>query len=144
MKKYIGIIAVVVLIVAIIYFFRVAKSKPKTISFSVVEENDIPEQITEILPNYRMKEKALVCKINEEIYVVVTRGEMSSTGYGVEIKKILLDKEDGEETLRVVAKFTDPKQGDIQAQVLTYPYTVVKTNLKELPKKVVLDKEYKK
>lgn len=144
MKKYIGIIAVVVLIVAIIYFFRVMKSKPKTISFSTVDENDIPTQITEILPNYRMKEKALVCKINGEIYVVVTRGEMSSTGYGVEIKKILLDKSDGEETLRVIAKFTDPKQGDIQAQVLTYPYTVVKTNLKELPKRVILDKEYKK
>ena len=144
MKKYIGIIAVVVLVVAIIYFFRVMKSKPKTIIFSAVDENDIPTQITEILPNYRMKEKALVCKINGEIYVVVTRGEMSSTGYGVEIKKILLDKSDGEETLRVIAKFTDPKQGDIQAQVLTYPYTVVKTNLKELPKRVILDKEYKK
>ncbi len=144
MKKYIGIVAVVVLVVAIIYFFRVMKSKPKTISFSPVEEKNIPIQITEILPNYRMKEKALVCKINGEIYVVVTRGEMSSTGYGVEIKKILLDKSDGEETLRVIAKFTDPKQGDIQAQVLTYPYTVVKTNLKELPKRVILDKEYKK
>lgn len=144
MKKYIGIIAVVVLVVAIIYFFRVMKSKPKSVSFSVVEESNIPEQITQILPNYRMKEKALVCKISGEIYVVVTRGEMSSTGYGVEIKKILLDKSDGEETLRVIAKFTDPKQGDIQAQVLTYPFTVVKTNLKELPKKVILDKEYKK
>lgn len=141
MKKYIGIIAVIVLIIAIIYFIRVMKSKPKTVSFTAVEEKDIPTQITEILPNYRMKEKALVCKINGEVYVVVTRGEMSSTGYGVEIKKILLDKED---TLRVIAKFTDPKQGDIQAQVLTYPYTVVKTNLKELPKKVILDKEYKK
>lgn len=141
MKKYIGIIAVIVLIIAIIYFIRVMKSKPKTVSYTAVEEKDIPTQITEILPNYRMKEKALVCKINGEVYVVVTRGEMSSTGYGVEIKKILLDKED---TLRVIAKFTDPKQGDIQAQVLTYPYTVVKTNLKELPKKVILDKEYKK
>ena len=144
MKKYIGIIAVVVLIVAIIYFFRVMKSKPKTISFSAVAENDIPTQITEILPNYRMKEKALVCKVNGEIYVVVTRGEMSSTGYGVEIKKIMMDKSDGEETLRVIARFTDPKPGDIQAQVLTYPYTVVKTSLKELPKRVILDKEYKK
>jgi hypothetical protein len=144
MKKYIGIVAVIVLVIAIVYFFRVMKSKPKTVSFNLVEESDIPTQITQILPNYRMKEKALVCKINGEVYVVVTRGEMPSTGYGVEIKKILLDKTEGEETLRVIAKFTDPKPGDIQAQVLTYPYTVVKTNLKELPKKVILDKEYKK
>ncbi len=144
MKKYIGIIAVIVLIIAIIYFFRFMKSRPKTISFSEVEEANIPTQIAQILPNYRMKEKALVCKINGEVYVVVTRGEMPSTGYGVEVKKILLEKTDDEETLRVIAQFTDPKPGDIQAQVLTYPYTVVKTNLKELPKKVILDKEYKK
>ncbi len=144
MKKYIGIIAIVVLVVALIYFFRFAKSKPKTVSFSPVEENEIPAQITEILPNYRMKEKALVCKVNDEIYVVVTRGEKSSAGYGVEIKKILLETADNEQIVRVVAQFTDPKPGEVQAQVLTYPYVVVKTDLKELPQKVILDKEYKK
>ena len=90
MKKYIGIVAVIILIVVLIYFFRFMRSKPKSVGFTVVDEGYIPAQITQILPNYRMKEKALVCKINGEIYVVVTRGEMSSTGYGVEIKKILL------------------------------------------------------
>ena len=91
-----------------------------------------------------MKEKALVCKVNDEIYVVVTRGEKSSAGYGVDIKKILLETIENEQTVRVVALFTDPKPGEVQAQVLTYPYIVVKTNLKELPQKVILDKEYTK
>lgn len=143
MKKYIGIIAVVVLVIALIYLFRFAKGKPKSIDFTVVEEDKIPAQISEILPNYRMKEKALVCKVNDEIYVVVTRGEKSSAGYGVDIKKILLETVENEQTVRVIAQFIDPKPGDIQAQVLTYPYIVVKTNLKELPQKVILDKEYK-
>ncbi|HBB29988.1 MAG TPA: hypothetical protein DC000_12235 [Clostridiales bacterium] len=144
MKKYIGIIAVIVLVIALIYFFRFAKGRPKTVDFTVVEEDNIPAQIVEILPNYRMKEKALVCKVNDEIYVVVTRGEKSSAGYSVDIKKILLETIDNEQTVRVIAEFIDPKPGEVQAQVLTYPFIVVKTDLKELPQKVILDKEYKK
>lgn len=144
MKKYIGIIAIIVLAIALIYFFRFSKGRPKTVDFTVVEEDNIPAQIVEILPNYRMKEKALVCKVNDEIYVVVTRGEKGTAGYGVDIKKILLENIDNEQTVRVIAEFIDPKPGDVLAQVLTYPYIVVKTDLKELPQKVVLDKEYKK
>ena len=144
MKKYIGIVVLVVLVIALIYFFRFAKGRPKTVDFTLVEEDNIPAQISEILPNYRMKEKALVCKVNDEIYVVVTRGEKGTAGYGVDIKKILLENIDNEQTVRVIAEFIDPKPGDVLAQVLTYPYIVVKTDLKELPQKVVLDKEYKK
>lgn len=142
MKKAIGIVIAVVLVIALIYFFKVGKSRAKSIDFTEVSEDNIPTQIAEILPNYRMKEKALVCKVNDEIFVVVTRGEKSSTGYGVTIKKIYLETIDNEDVVRVVAEFTDPKAGEVQAQVLTYPYVVVKTELKELPKKVILDKEY--
>jgi len=45
------------------------------VSFEPIDPENIPAQINEILPNYRMKEKALVCRINDEIFVVVTRGE---------------------------------------------------------------------
>lgn len=100
---------------------------------------DIPTPINQILPNYLMKEKILVCKIDDEVYIVATGGEMSSTGHGIEIKKILLDKSDRKEMLRVITKFTDPKQSNVE-RVLVCPYNVVKTNLKELPKKVILNK----
>lgn len=143
MKKTIGIIIIVVIVLALIYFFLFAKERPKSIKFTAVEESEVPAQITEILPNYRMKEKALVCKVNNEIYVVVTRGEKASAGYEVEIDKIYLENDNDETTVRVLAVFTDPKPGDVQAQILTYPYVIVKTELTELPQKVVLDKNYK-
>ena len=47
-------------------------------------------------------------------------------------------------TLRQMGcEFTDPKPGEVTTQVMTYPFAVVKTSLKELPDKVVLKKEYK-
>jgi hypothetical protein len=91
-----------------------------------------------------MKEKALVAKINDEIYVVVTRGEKNTAGYEVEIDKLTLTDVNGEKVLTVYAEYTDPKPGDVTAQILTYPFTVVKTDMEELPQKVILEKEYKK
>ncbi|MEL7647811.1 MAG: protease complex subunit PrcB family protein [Sedimentibacter sp.] len=144
MKKVVTVVAIIVFIAALLFFFRYFRGKgAENVSFDSIEPENIPRQISEVLPNYRMKEKALVCRINDEIYVVVTRGEKNTAGYDVEINKLTLSEEDGEKVLTVYAKYTDPKPGDVTAQILTYPFTVVKTDMKELPQKVVLEKEYK-
>nr|WP_300092146.1 protease complex subunit PrcB family protein [Sedimentibacter sp.] len=144
MKKIVTAVAIVVFIAALLFFFRYFRGKgAHDVNFESIEPENIPRQISEVLPNYRMKEKALVCRINDEIYVVVTRGEKSTAGYDVEIDKLTLSEEDGEQVLTVYAEYTDPKPGDVTAQILTYPFTVVKTDMEELPQKVVLEKEYK-
>lgn len=144
MKKIVTAVAIVVFIAAILFFFRYFRGKgAQDVNFESIEPENIPRQISEVLPNYRMKEKALVCRINDEIYVVVTRGEKSTAGYDVEIDKLTLSDEEGEQVLTVYAEYTDPKPGDVTAQILTYPFTVVKTDMTELPQKVVLEKEYK-
>ncbi len=144
MKKIVTAVAIVVFIAALLFFFRYFRGKgAQNVNFESIEPENIPRQISEVLPNYRMKEKALVCRINDEIYVVVTRGEKSTAGYDVEIDKLTLSDEEGEQVLTVYAEYTDPKPGDVTAQILTYPFTVVKTDMAELPQKVVLEKEYK-
>lgn len=144
MKKIVTAVAIVVFIAALLFFFRYFRGKgAQDVNFESIEPENIPRQISEVLPNYRMKEKALVCRINDEIYVVVTRGEKSTAGYDVEIDKLTLANEEGEQVLTVYAEYTDPKPGDVTAQILTYPFTVVKTDMAELPQKVVLEKEYK-
>lgn len=143
MKKVVTIVAIIVFIAAFLFFFRYFRGKGvQNVSFDTIEPENIPNQISEVLPNYRMKEKALVCRINDEIYVVVTRGEKSTAGYEVEIDKLTLEDVDGEKVLTVYAEYTDPKPGDVTAQILTYPFTVVKTDMGDLPQKVVLEKEY--
>ncbi len=144
MKKILSVVALILFIIAIFYFFRYFKGKGvKNVSFDKIEPDNIPAQINEVLPNYRIKEKALVCRINDEIFVVVTRGEKNSAGYDVDIKKLTLSNEDGQRVLTVLAEYTDPKPGDVAAQILTYPFVVVKTDMTELPEKVVLEKDYK-
>lgn len=143
MKKILTIVALIIFIAALLYFFRYFRGKGvKNVGFDKIEIENIPAQINEVLPNYRVKEKALVCRINDEIFVVVTRGEKNSAGYDVGIDRITLDTVDGQKVLTVYAEYTDPKPGDVTAQVLTYPFVVVKTDLTELPDKVILEKEY--
>lgn len=144
MKRIVTIVAIIVFIAALLFFFRYFRGKgAENVSFDTIDPENMPRQITEVLPNYRMKEKALVAKINDEIYVVVTRGEKNTAGYEVEIDKLTLSEEDGEKVLTVFAQYTDPKPGDVTAQILTYPFTVVKTDMEELPQKVILEKTYK-
>lgn len=144
MKKIVSVIAVVLFIAAILFFYRYFRGKnTQNVNFETIDPGNIPNQINEVLPNYRMKEKALVARINDEIFVVVTRGEKNTAGYEVKIDKLNLKETDGAKVLTVYAIYKDPKPGDVTAQILTYPFTVVKTDLKELPQKVVLEKEYK-
>lgn len=144
MKRIVSIIAIIVFIAALLFFFRYFRGKGvQNVSFDNINPENIPRQITEVLPNYRMKEKALVCRINDEIYVVVTRGEKNTAGYEVVIDKITLSDTEGERVLTVFAEYKDPKPGDVTAQILTYPFAVVKTELEELPQKVILEREYK-
>lgn len=144
MKKILSVIALILFIIALFYFFRYFRGKgAKNVGFEKIEPENIPAQINEVLPNYRIREKALVCRINDEIFVVVTRGEKNTAGYDVGIKKLTLSNVDGQKVLTVFAEYTDPKPGDVTAQVLTYPFIVVKTEMTELPEKVVLEKEYK-
>ncbi len=136
-----GIIVVIVLGIIIIpkLIYNEGDSQVK---FTAVDERDIPRKINEILPRYKMEERALSCKIGDEVYVVVTRGEKRTEGYSVTIDKITKVKTDEHFNLVVYADYKDPSPDQIVAQVLTYPFTIVKTDLKELPKQITLEVEY--
>lgn len=57
------------------------------VGYIVLDTSEVPQKIQEILPRYRMLERALAAKIEDEVYVIVTRGEKLTAGYAVDIKK---------------------------------------------------------
>ncbi|MGV8146120.1 MAG: protease complex subunit PrcB family protein [Alkaliphilus sp.] len=103
------------------------------VSFVVLDNNEIPERVMQIFPRYKMLERALATEIEEEIYVIVTRGEKSTGGYTVSIESIYLVEENEVRKLIVNATFKEPDDDELVAQVITHPFVVVKTNLRELP-----------
>ena len=143
LKKYQIITVVIILIIGAIFIPRTLKGNDGEIKFKIVEEEEIPDKISELLPKYLLEERALTCKYDNDIYVVVTRGEKNSQGYFVEIEKVMKENYTKEVyDLVVYAKFTDPDPDEIVDQEYDYPFVVIKTNLKEMPEEVHLDVEY--
>lgn len=137
------LLIVVIVAAAVRYVPRILSNSDKQVDFVVLEENEIPDKIVQILPRYKMLERALAAKVEDQVYVIVTRGEKLTGGYSVNIDKIVLEKEEDETKLVVYAVFTDPKPEELVPQVPSYPYIVVKTNMTELPKKIDLQVTYK-
>jgi len=113
------------------------------VGYTVLEKSEVPDKLQEILPRYKMLERALAAKIEDEVYVIVTRGEKLTGGYAVDIQNIEVLADADEEKLVVQAIYRDPDPDDMVAQVLSYPFVVAKTSLKELPKKIDLEVKYK-
>lgn len=142
-KLFITIIIIIILIsVAIKVIPKYILRGDKDVSYEVLDQSQIPEKIQQILPRYKMLERALAAKVDEDIYVIVTRGEKLTGGYGVEIDKIQLLKEDNTKKMVVHALFKDPKPDELVPQVITYPYVVARTDLKELPERIDLQVNY--
>jgi len=138
------LISVVVILVLISGGMGISKltDGSDNVKFEELTEQQVPDKINEILPRYKSLERALACKVDDEVYVVVTRGEKPTGGYTVEVDKIEKVKEDEKFKLIVYAEYEDPKPGDVVTEAITYPYMVVKTNLTELPYKIELKTKY--
>ena len=75
------------------------------------------------------EERALAVKLNNRIYVVVTRG--NDKNHGIEMDKIDVVKQDDKNIMRVKVVYKDKEK--------SYPYIVVETNLNELPDSIELN-----
>ncbi len=142
-KSFIAIIIIIFILATVIKCAPNFLSRgDKKVGYEVLEARQIPDKIQEILPRYKMLERALAAKVDEDIYVIVTRGEKLSGGYDIEIEKIQVLKENREEKIIVHALFKDPKDDDLVTQAITYPYIVARTSLKDLPRKIELKVNY--
>ncbi|TCO73141.1 protease complex subunit PrcB family protein [Marinisporobacter balticus] len=141
-EKILIAVIVIMLIIAAFYAVKYFVGDDDSVPFEMLSEDQIPQKIQEILPRYKNLERALACKVDGEIFVITTRGEKPTGGYTIQIDRIEKFKEDDKTKMIVYTTFKDPKPGDIVTQVITYPYVVVKTDLKELPDKIELKIKY--
>lgn len=142
MKKNIIAFIIIIIILGLIFIPKYFRVGDKEVRFKTLEKEEIPQKIVDVLPNYLADERALGCKVDEDVFVVVTRGEKNTDGYGVTIDKIEKIKTEEDYQLAIYAVFKDPKPDEIVAQKISYPFTIVKTDLKELPSKIELEVLY--
>ncbi len=143
-KLFITMILIIAIAAGLVKFIpKLVFKNDKEVVYMVLEEEQIPEKIHEILPKYKMLERALAAKVDNQVYVIVTRGQKLTAGYDVNIEKLELVEEEEETRLIVHATFKDPKPNDVVTQSMTHPYAVIKTELKELPGRIDLEVKQK-
>jgi hypothetical protein len=104
------------------------------VAYEKVTVFEAPPQIREMVENTKEEEKAGVYVVDDVVYIVVTRGEKPTGGYGVkvvDIDKYIMD----EDKFGVVVKieYIDPKPGQPVTQAIAYPFTIVRTELTDIP-----------
>lgn len=144
-RKKIAAIAVIAAVAAVLAVAVVPGflGGEESIDFQEVEEDKIPTDISsEVLPEYKTLERALACVSGDDVYVIVTRGEKPTSGFGVMIDKMVVEEKDGSKNLIVYAEFDDPDKETPISQIITYPLCIVKTNLSYLPDNIELRIQY--
>ena len=144
-KKRGVIIAVIVAVAAVIAVLTLPGflNGEKNVEFQEVDEEKIPAEISsEVLPEYKTLERALACVSGDDVYVIVTRGEKPSSGFGVKIDKMVVEEQEGNKNLIVYADFDDPDKETPISQIITYPLCIVKTDLAYLPDNIELRIQY--
>ncbi|MBR3786541.1 MAG: protease complex subunit PrcB family protein [Firmicutes bacterium] len=145
MKKQLIAIGVLgAVLIALIIGFGVYGGNGR-IGFEPVSEKEMPRELeAEIIPNYRDIERALACRVGDDVYVLAMRGEKPTSGYEIQITDLELVSEKQGTKLIVYADFADPAKPENMARVKSYPVSVVKAELSGLPDKIELKSSYPK
>lgn len=124
-----GAIALALIVGGFIFIPNMFMENSKPVDYTIMQRDAIPEKILDMMAKYTNEERALAAKLDNKIYVIVTRNKDENCG--IEIEKIESLKEEDKNVMRVTIKYREKEK--------SYPYIVAETNLDELPDKIELN-----
>ena len=124
-----GAIVMILIIGGFIVIPNMFMEQSKPVDYTILQREAIPEKILDMMDKYVNEERSLAVKLENKIYVVVTRG--NDKNHGIEMDKIDILKQDDKNIMRVKVVYKDKEE--------SYPYIVVETNLNELPETIELN-----
>ena len=123
-----GVILILFIVLGFVFIPKLFLDTSKPVDFIMVQREDIPDKILDIMDKYENQERALAIKLDNKIYVIVTRGEKE---HGIEINKVTMDTLEEKAIMTVDITYKDKNK--------SYPFVVAETNLKSLPDKIQLN-----
>lgn len=109
------------------------KAGKTPVSFTVLALSAAPQGLRDLAGQNREKATATGIELEGNVYLLVTRGVKPTGGYNVEITSVTQETRAGRTVIVATVKYTDPKPGQMVTQVITYPMTAAKLNLKAIP-----------
>lgn len=101
--------------------------KLRDIDFTVVESEDVPEELRDIIQEKQENETKLFYADEGYLYVVRGYGKQDTSGYSVEVR----DCYETENTICVETSLLGPPKGEEIVEKPTYPCVVIKIEYSE-------------
>ncbi len=99
------------------------------LEFTVVEEADLPEELKTLIEEKKKEPMKLTYSNSEYLYIVAGYGEQRSGGYSISVDELYLT----ENAIYIKTTLIGPGADEKVTQAATWPYVVVKTELREEP-----------
>ena len=129
-----GMIVLILLLGGFVFVPKMFMDESKPVDYIMLQKNEIPEKILDMMGKYTDEERALAVKLDGKIYVVVTRGKDANKG--IDMNSIKMFKEEDKNVMKVEVVHKNKEE--------SHPYIVVETNLKELPDRIELNSKVEK
>lgn len=102
-------------------FEKLSTDKTKDIEFTVVPENEIPQEVMNIIEEKKNSEFKVAYSDPEYTYIIIGYGKQDYQGYTINIENLY----ETENAVYVQTNFKGPEEySNIQSE--TYPYIVIK------------------
>lgn len=101
--------------------------KLKDLEFTVVEEEDVPKELIDIITQKKQDPFKVSYSDGEYLYVVVGYGVQNTGGYSISVDEFY----ETENALLIHTTLLGPEKKENITTAVTYPYVVVKTEFIE-------------
>ena len=122
-----GVILILFIVLGFVFIPKLFMDTSKPVDFTMVQRESIPEKILDIMDKYENEERALAVKLDNKIYVIVTRGEKE---HGIESDKI---GENGYPAPKTDPKYFTPRIETRRFDYNRYEKVFNKANYYKLP-----------
>ena len=103
-----GAIVMILIIGGFIVIPNMFMEQSKPVDYTILQREAIPEKILDMMDKYVNEERSLAVKLENKIYVVVTRG--NDKNHGIEMDKIDILKQDDKNIMRVKVVYKDKEE----------------------------------
>ncbi len=110
---------------------KLKTEKLRDLDFTVVREEEIPEELQEMIMKHKEKVMKLTYADQGELYIVEGYGRQETSGYSIEVKECF----ESENAIYFHTNLIGPSQNESIIEEETFPYIVVK--IKDVDKKIV-------
>lgn len=106
-----------------------ADDKVRDLEFTVVGQNEIPQELLEIIEQKKREPFRLTYTSGQDLYIAAGYGEQKTGGYSISVPELFLT----ENSITIKTELKGPEKSEQTGAEPSFPFVVVKMELMEEP-----------